>query len=161
MSLYPLKYEKNDKKHSSFVIDLDLGQQINIYTIKDIVNFEINDVKSDIFVDSVGLMGSFFGGELLARDGHTIIKNPNDFAQEWQVLDSEHQLFTSPFFEPQYPKACILPEPMELEARRRLLENPVSRAAAEKACAHALGEDKDNCIYDVMATGDLDMALNF
>jgi hypothetical protein len=116
--LYPLTYEKNDKKHSSFIIDLDLGQQIHIYTIKDIVNFKLNNASTEMFEDSVGLMGGFVGGELLARDGHTIIKNPNDFAQEWQVLDSEHQLFTSRFFEPQYPKACILPEPIEVEARQ-------------------------------------------
>jgi hypothetical protein len=161
LSLYPLTYEKNDEKHSSFVIDLDFGQKVHIYTIKDIVNFKFNNATAEMFDDSVGLMGGFGHGELLARDGHTIIENPNDFSQEWQVSDSEPQLFTSSFFVPKYPKACILPEPIERQARRRLLANPVSRAVAEKACAHALAEEKDNCIYDVMAIGDVDMALNF
>jgi hypothetical protein len=161
MSLFPLKYEQTDKKHSSFVIDLDFGQQISISTMKDIVNFKVFNATSAMFEDSVGLMGNFKSGKRLARDGITVIENPEDFGQEWQVLDTEPKLFESSFFEPQHPSACILPTSIALEGRRRLLEDKVSRGAAEKACAHVRGQDKENCIEDILMTGDLDMANNF
>jgi hypothetical protein len=161
MSLFPLKYDQTDKKHSSFVIDLDLGQQITIFTVKDIVNFRVGNATLEMFEDSVGLMGNFESGKRLARDGTTVIKNPKDFSQEWQVLDSEPKLFESSLFEPQHPSACILPDSIALEGRRRLLEDKVSRGAAEKACAHVHGQDKANCIEDILVTGDLDMANNF
>jgi hypothetical protein len=34
----------------------------------------------------------------------------------------------------------------------------VDELAAEVACAH-LGEDKDDCVFNVLTTGDLDMTM--
>jgi hypothetical protein len=40
---------------------------------------------------------------------------------------------------------------------RRLSDASVDQHEAEKACAH-WGEGKDDCVFDVLATGDIDMA---
>jgi hypothetical protein len=42
---------------------------------------------------------------------------------------------------------------------RRLSESSIDEVvAAEKACEH-WGEGKDDCIFDVLTTGDLEMAM--
>ena len=40
---------------------------------------------------------------------------------------------------------------------RRRLGSTIAAKAAEEACAH-WGDNKDTCVYDVMATGDLEIA---
>ena len=45
--------------------------------------------------------------------------------------------------------------------RRRLQDAKISREEAEKACAKHGAGDREACIFDVMATGDLDMAESF
>jgi hypothetical protein len=54
----------------------------------------------------------------------------------------------------------MLPPPMQAsQLRRRLSESSlVSQLAAEKACEH-WGEGKDDCVFDVLTTGDLEMAV--
>ncbi len=54
-----------------------------------------------------------------------------------------------------------MPTPMQAsQLRRRLLEtSAVDEAAAEKACAHWGKEGKDDCVFDVLTTGDLEMAV--
>ena len=45
------------------------------------------------------------------------------------------------------------------QLRRRLSESSsVDELAAEEACEH-WGEGKDDCVFDVLATGDLEMAM--
>jgi hypothetical protein len=41
---------------------------------------------------------------------------------------------------------------------RRFAESTAEKLTAEKACAH-WGEGKDDCVLDVMTTGDLEMAV--
>jgi hypothetical protein len=36
---------------------------------------------------------------------------------------------------------------------------PIEKLAPEKACDHWGGEGKADCIFDVLATGDLEMAM--
>ncbi len=43
--------------------------------------------------------------------------------------------------------------------RRRLSESPVDQLTAEKACEH-WGKGKDECVFDVLSTGDLEMATD-
>jgi hypothetical protein len=110
------------------------------------------------FGDSVGLMGDFAFGRMVARDGKTVVTEPNTFGQEWQVLETEPSLFQSLRL-PQHPLECTLPPPVKAsQLRRRLLKSPVDENAAEKACAH-WGEGKDDCVFDVLTTGDLEMAM--
>jgi hypothetical protein len=51
-----------------------------------------------------------------------------------------------------------LPAAKPSRLRRRLSESSVTELAAEKACAH-WGEGKDDCVFDVLTTGDLEMAV--
>jgi hypothetical protein len=45
------------------------------------------------------------------------------------------------------------------QLRRRLTESSsVDELAAERACEH-WGEGMDDCVFDVLATGDLEMAM--
>ena len=50
------------------------------------VGFHVGD-RWQWFTNSTGLMGSFETGELLARDGVTVISDHNQMGQEWQVKE--------------------------------------------------------------------------
>jgi hypothetical protein len=149
--------QPTDKQH---VFDVHLGgrEHIKIKTYKDFVSVLVEKGSSKHFGDSVGLMGDFDMGHLFSRDGETVFDDLNAYGQEWQVLSTEPTLFQTARF-PQHPQMCTLPPPATESRglRRRLSESSVEELAAEKACAH-LGERKDDCVFDVLATGDLDMA---
>jgi cysteine-rich repeat protein len=149
--------QPTDKQH---VFELYLGgrERIKIKTYNDFVSVLIEQGKVEHFGDSVGLMGDFGKGLMLARDGKTVLENANEFGQEWQVLDTESSLFQTIRL-PQHPLKCTLPPPMQVnQLRRRLGESSGLELAAEKACEH-WGEGKDDCMFDVLATGDLEMAM--
>jgi hypothetical protein len=134
-------------------------ERIKVKTYKDFVSVLIEQGQSENFGDSVGLMGDFQKGRMIARDGETVLDDANAYGQEWQVLDTEPSLFQTVRF-PQHPQVCKLPPPMRVkQLRRRLTESSsVDELAAEKACEH-WGEGKDDCVFDVLATGDLEMAM--
>lgn len=95
---------------------------------------------------------------MLARNGTTVIEDPNAFAAEWQVredLDGPMLFMTSR--DPQYPEACVLPDANKKDSRHRRLGEGISREDAEKACAN-WADNKEACIFDVMATGDIELA---
>ena len=58
---------------------------------------------------------------------------------------------------PQFPHKCNIPDVHAVE-QRRLEGGGVSKEEAAKACAHWKESEKENCIADVMATNDLDVA---
>ncbi len=105
-----------------------------------------------------GLMGECRSGHIIARDGKTVLDDANAFGQEWQVLDTDPSLFQTDRF-PQYPTVCTMPPPMQAsQLRRRLLESSsINQLAAKEACAH-WGEGQGDCVFDVLTTGDLNMA---
>jgi len=109
---------------------------------------------SEIFKGSLGLLGDWETGKRLARDGKTEMNEPDatGFALEWQVRDTEPMLFSAARF-PQYPTTCTPP------AKRLTNRLGVSsfEKEAEKACAH-WKEDKEDCIFDVIATRDISVA---
>jgi hypothetical protein len=150
--------QPTDKQH---VFEVYLGgrERIKLKTYKDFVSVLIEQGQNKHFFDSVGLMGDFRTGHMIARDGNTVLDDPNAFGQEWQVLGTEPSLFQTLRF-PQHPMECTLPPPMEAsQLRRRLLESSsVDELVAEKACDH-WGEGKDDCVFDVLTTGDLEMAV--
>jgi hypothetical protein len=142
------------------VFDIRLGgrESIKIKTYKDFVSVSFEQGQGKHFAKSVGLMGDFAMGRMLARDGETVFDDANVFGQEWQVLDTEPDLFQTLRL-PQYPLECIMPTPVQAsQLRRRLSESNEAELAAEKACEH-WGEGKDDCVFDVLATGDLEMAV--
>jgi len=113
---------------------------------------------TDIFKGSLGLLGDFTTGQTLARDGKTVIPvakhDSTDYALEWQVRDNEPMLFQESRF-PQFPTTCTPPDKMPKENR---LGAARLKKEAEEACAH-WKEDKEDCIFDVMATRDVQVAL--
>ena len=101
-------------------------------------------------------MGSYHKGEKLGRYGVTVYDNDRAFGQEWQVLVAEPKLFHV-VEGPQAPQLCKMPT--DADIKRRRLGSSLSEAAAEKACAHVTNEDdREWCVFDVLATGDAEMA---
>jgi hypothetical protein len=149
--------QPTDQQH---VFEVYLGgrERIKVKTYKDFVSVLIEQGKSEHFLGSDGLMGDFAMGRMIARDGKTIIDDANAFGQEWQVRDTEPSLFQTLRL-PQHPNVCILPTPKQTsQLRRRLAATSLDeQLAAEKACEH-WGEGKDDCVFDVLSTGDLEMA---
>lgn len=145
-------------KENQHVFDVKLGRSehllINVY--KDFVSLAMNRAQYKHFGGSVGLMGDFVTGNMVARNGQTVLQDPVEFGNEWQVLDTEANLFQATRL-PQYPQKCNMPPPPTANSRRRRLGESLHERAAEEACAH-WGEYKEACIYDVLATGDLEMA---
>jgi cysteine-rich repeat protein len=143
------------------VFDIHLGgrERIKIKTYKDFVSVSFEQGQGKHFAKSAGLMGDFEMGHMVARDGKTIIDDANAFGQEWQVLDTEYSLFQTVRF-PQHPSVCTMPTPVQASQLRRRLSEKSNEAelAAVKACEH-WGEGKDDCVFDVLATGDLEMAV--
>ena len=76
----------------------------------------------------------------------------------FQVLPADGMLFHD-VQEPQFPKLCKEPkDPNGKRRRRRLGEDTVTEEDAEAACAHIKDpDDRKDCIYDVLATQDVDM----
>ncbi|CAJ1959148.1 unnamed protein product [Cylindrotheca closterium] len=108
-------------------------------------------------------MGDFNSGKTFGRDGVTVLNDFMELGNEWQVQPNEPELFHE-LTHPQFPEACLQPEdPRGITGRRRRLsESDVSIEEADKVCATL----KDplsikDCIYDVMATQDLDMVGAF
>jgi hypothetical protein len=145
-------------------IDLDNADAIGFETMKDFVRVNVHqtDPKWKKFANARGLMGSHPYGVTFARDGDTIIEDSNAFAQEWQVLATEPTLFHT-IEGPQHPTKCIMPTELPKEEQRRHLgESIISRDDAELACAHVLnGDERDACIFDVMATNDKEIAFAY
>jgi hypothetical protein len=74
------------------------------------------------------------------------------------LLDTDPTLFQTARF-PQNPQKCTMSTPKATGMlRRRLSESSVDELAAEKACEH-WGEGKDDCVFDALMTGDLEMAM--
>lgn len=120
---------------------------------------------------TVGLLGSPQEPGLFARDGTDMnAGDVNEFAESWQVRDTDRQLFQNTRI-PQYPNKCIY-DTSEVRdyleevtaylrhGRRRLDEiNTVTLEQAVAACATInSGPFKTFCEEDIMATGDLELA---
>jgi hypothetical protein len=149
--------QPTDKMH---VFEIYLGgrERIKVKTYKDFVSVLIEQGQRKHFANSVGLMGDFQYGVQLSRDGKRVINDANEFGQEWQVLDTDPTLFQTARF-PQHPQKCTMPTSKATKMLRRRLssESAADQLAAEEACAH-WGEYKDDCVFDVLATGDVGMA---
>jgi hypothetical protein len=140
ISGYDLSHTRVDEKRHLFEIRISKDETIVLATFKDWVSVKIDSQSHEHFGDSVGLLGSFHDGAHLARDGETVIMDPNEFGQEWQVLHTEPKLFQT-LRSPQHPEAaCILPDSKAASASRRLGQT-VAEEAAKMACAIWDGED--------------------
>jgi len=157
LSGFPVVYEPKNKKEQLFHINLGASGVVTLKSYTYLVSIKFDGVTGDDFEDSVGLMGDFYDGLHLGRDGKTIIEATNDFGQEWQVLPTEPQLFDTP------PPAgkCSLPDMLVLAAQKekRRLGEGISVHDAELACGqYPKGSGFEECVHDVIAIGDLDVA---
>ena len=118
------------------------------------------DAKDPSFWEgSHGLVGVYPSGSMLGRDGVTLYEDPDQFGQAWQVLPTDPVLLTQDDENRvQYPDQCRMPDP-KAKVGRRLGESSIQKEAAEAACEHVLDEiEFQHCVFDVMATNDLDLA---
>lgn len=151
----------NKKKHTFDIVLGPNNEKITIGTFKDLVSVSIHAGAESAknFGNSVGMMGSY-NGTLLSRDGKTAMDDVTAFGQEWQVNQEGPKLFRVARA-PQYPVECILPSASAVSQRQRRLGETLARQAAEKACARAKQSRFDNCVFDVMAIGDVEIAGSY
>ena len=143
-------------RDSTFVIHIQDTDQITVKAHKDLVRVGFSDADERYFKDAVGMMGEFHTGARLSRAGD-VIEDENAFAQEWQVRPGVDPDIFNVKSDIQYPaQKCTIPSPSQ---QGRRLGESISVEDATKACAQFLKKDaKDACIYDVIATGDLEAA---
>merc|ERR1712021_141926 len=149
---FPLTITSNGAHKRYFEIDLDSkfsGQKIVLSAFKEFVAVDFKDSTTESF------------GNTFARDGVAEINDFNELGNEWQLLPSDDMLFHDKA-KPQFPERCIVPEDPQGQRRRRLDESTVSVEKAEAICATL----KDplsikDCVYDILATQDLDMVGAF
>jgi len=143
-----------------FTIDLSSkypGQSVEIHAFNEFVRVDIVGATEESFGNTVGMLGDFKTGKTIARDGVTEIHDFRDFGKEWQALPEEDILFHD-VTEPQFPQKCIEAEDPRGERRRRLEESSITEEEAEKTCGHVKDIlDRKDCVYDILATQDLDM----
>jgi len=160
---FPVTQELPSVYKRSYKIDLSSKykhEYITVQIYKEFVRVQFSGGASS-FGNSVGLLGNFYSGKTLARDGSTVMNDFVEFGQEWQVLPTEPKLFHLASH-PQFPEKCLNPEDPRGERRRRLGESKISIEQAEAACATL--KDKlttKDCVYDILATQDLDMVGAF
>jgi Repulsive guidance molecule (RGM) C-terminus len=155
---YALFHKQVTKIEHTYDIVLGPNENITLASYKHLVSIEVNAATAEkYFVHAVGIIGSI-NGDLLNRSGK--VMNPEEdeaaYGQEWQITDKEPQLFRIQR-EPQHPAKCEMRTRATSPQRRRLGET-MAEEVAKKACAHKKGAQFHNCVFDVMATGDLELA---
>jgi hypothetical protein len=142
----------------SYIIELQHGDYLLVYKYKHFLAVQVHGQPQD-FGTSVGLLGNFYTSSMLARDGVTVLHDPDEFGAEWQVRQDELQLFRT-LREPQHPTASCKPVPETSRKNLRHLRTGDASfvQAAEAACAHKSINDFDFCVHDVLATRDFGMA---
>ena len=158
---FPVTMKSRNYSHYKSGLEIDLssiypGAKIVLAAWKEFVRVDFQNPTDESFGNSVGLLGDFHTGETLARDG-TVLDDFKTFGNDWQVLPTENMLFRK-VEQPQFPKKCIEPEDPQGERRRRLDESSVTEEKAEAACSSIADElDRKDCVYDIIATQDMDM----
>jgi len=149
--------------------EIDLGHRTKIETISysAFLNFNVQSLKNAF----AGMIGTGGKPGMVARDGKTVLQDPIQMGDEWQVRDDEPLLFQDTVHAPQYPAKCILPAANakksivdtivmgseEWKKSRHLRQGFALIDQAEAACADV--HDMKACISDVITMGDADLAL--
>lgn len=144
-------------------IQLGNGEKITLKTYNRFVKVELYNAGKDLYNGSQGLLGRFPDGERVGRDGETPINDVNDFGQEWQVQSAEPKLFHTYDDAWVVPagQTCTMPDSSaaKQKLRQRRLADGIPTEEAEKACAHLSSEDdRTACVFDIIATQDVNMA---
>jgi len=160
ISGYSIKFkqltEKANHDQQQYIVTLNSMESISFKTFGDMIRVDVESAKGESFKESHGLMGTYgTDSERVGRDHITVIQDFNEFGKEWQVGADEVSLFHN-VEGPQAPEECKMP--IASANRRRLGETKVSMEDAEVACARLSGNDRDMCIFDVLAIDDTDVA---
>lgn len=154
---YPVQYSNkplaNGRDHNTYTVNIGPSERIQVNVYKQLMAVRVMDASHDNFIDAVGITGDYNSGLTLGRDGTTIIASPDLFGPEWQVNDQDPKLFAT-VQEPQYPAKCIAAP--AADSKPRNLRHGISEKQAKEACA-ILGDDIEDCVFDIMATGDIEM----
>ena len=155
-----VRIDNGPRRKHMFEIDLSSkypGQKILIDTMKEFVKVSFINPGVEAFGNTVGILGDFAPGKTFARHHMTVLNDFNELGNEWQVLPADDMLFHDISF-PQFPQRCVLPEDPQGQ-RRHLMEGRISEEQAEAACAQLKDPfDRKDCVYDILATQDVDMA---
>jgi len=145
-------------RQRQMVVNLDKEgiQKVQFQSFKDFLRVDILGATEKDFDSSLGLMGQWETGAHLGRDGKTPFLDDEEFGQEWQIRKKEPMLFHKAEG-PQSPRKCRLPKKTDT-ARRRLGEATITLDDAERACARVSENERDSCVFDVLATNDKEFA---
>lgn len=154
---FRIEHNRINSKQDEFIVTIGSNEAIVFKTWKNFVRVNVRNGTPQNFETSLGLMGSYSKGLKLGRDGKTIIEDNNEFGLEWQVLPAEEYELFHNLEGVQAPHKCAMPDTSK-GRRRRLSENIISSEDAAIACSRVNMEERDACIFDVLATNDKDMA---
>ncbi|CAJ1946112.1 unnamed protein product [Cylindrotheca closterium] len=163
---FPLKVITGKARFRKHHFEIDLsskypGVKIEIHTMKEFIKVDFVGASEEAFGNVQGILGEFKSGKTLARDGQTVVDDYTLLGNEWQVQPVDTMLFHD-ISDPQFPKRCVLPEDPQGQRRRRLEESSVTVEDAEKACSTLADElSRKDCVYDIIATQDMDMVGAF
>jgi len=166
ISGFEISYQASSASKSVYEIDLDSAYpnaKIIIKIYKEFVRVKLHHgFNKEAFGNTVGLLGDYESGKTYARDEFTVLDDFEQLGNEWQVLPGSDPKLFHELEKPQYPEKCLKPENPQ-GRRRRLSESNISIQDAEAACSSQLMDPLaiQDCIYDVMATQDLDMVGAF
>lgn len=152
---HPISFKRVNSKLREFKIDIGAEQNINFQIWNKMLSVHINGAIDRDFDGSLGMLGLFETGDKIARNGFTNIEDSNLFGLEWQVRPTDPMLFHS-IEGPQLPDKCKIASAIDM--RRRLSESGISTNGADNACSRVPKEDRDLCIFDVIATNNKDAA---
>ncbi|CAJ1934757.1 unnamed protein product [Cylindrotheca closterium] len=113
---FPVSQELPSVYKRHYIIEVNKSASIVVQLYKEFVR--VNGGHS-VFGNTVGLLGNDKTGQLLARDGSTVMDDFAEFGDEWQVLPSEPRFFHK-VAHPQFSELCIKPEDPLGERNRRL-----------------------------------------
>eukprot|EP00980_Cylindrotheca_fusiformis_P002566 scaffold609_cov130-Cylindrotheca_fusiformis.AAC.2 len=164
---FPIKYFLKDAINAKRWFEIDLsskypGQKIVISSYKEFIKVDYQGATAESVGNAVGMLGNFYTGDFLARDGVTKLDDFTEHGNEWQVLPHDDHMLFHDVAKPQFPEKCIEPEDPRGERRRRLDESLITEEQAEAACASLADPlDRKDCVYDILATQDIGMVGAF
>ena len=146
---------------TQYVLDLHGGRSVEIRanTRANMISVTMNGT----WPNTAGILGSADNARFMSRDGsHDLAGYWNTHAEEWQVNTSDRKIFLEDR-EPQFPHSCryeVSRMKQKVLRRRRLMDKSdrITDDMARSACAHVKDEMKEFCIFDVLATEDVELS---
>ena len=175
ISGFKIKSSAKGTHRRIFIHDLDLGNRNSIQIrANNLTGMLSVDLVGEEFGNSVGLLSGKIAAHpaanaynqdtLLGRGEDGLLMTDsvgywNSCAESWQIKGTDHKLFHDTNRFPQYPVGCVY---NKNKLRRRLLDSSgddsiVSLEVAMNLCAGKVAKKREYCIFDIMATGDLEL----